>query len=55
MTDNWNVKIESKDCPHKVYPTHTLNSKWQKGYCGIYQKEEKDVECDCNNCPLRVR
>lgn len=54
--DNWKVKIVSKDCPYKIYPTSTIHSRWRKGYCSIFNKEhEKNVECRCENCPLRIR
>jgi len=54
--DNWKLKIDSMDCPYKVYPTHTIHTNWQKGYCKIiFKEQEKDIECRCENCPFRVR
>lgn len=53
--DTWKLKIESEDCPHKIYPTWTSNSKWQKGYCKVSNTVAGiDVQCRCENCPLKV-
>lgn len=53
--DNWKIKIDSSGCPNRIYPTHTIHSEWRKGYCKILETDERDVECRCENCPLRVR
>lgn len=53
--DNWKLKIDSIDCPHKIYPTHTIGNSWTKGYCRLLETGSMSVKCHENNCPLRVR
>ena len=45
--EDWQIKITSARCPYKVYPTHTKNKAWEKGYCNLTLQEKK---CSKENC-----
>lgn len=53
---NWAIKINSENCPYKIYPTHTKNNNWIKGYCKITDCVAGiDKLCSKDYCPLKEK